>query len=276
VEEPHDRELRLTVAAGREAFAGGDLGVAAASFTRALDLARMLDEPHEIGNAAYDLAAVLVEREGPGPRFEALLDESRAGFRRADDAAGLVAADLLAAETLFTAGDSGAAARLLDHLPKGGGKYLAARAHLLRADLAAASDAAAARREFAAACAELGEDAAAPNAPAVRLGLARIQQREGNVRAAAGTFDAAADGFRGRRLLRRMAHALQSAASAYAAAGDGEHAVDRALRAAAAFLPLGENAEAAAAADLAAKTASERGDESAMRRARLLRERAGG
>jgi hypothetical protein len=121
----------------------------------------------------------------------------------------------------------------------------------------------------------LGDDAATPKAPTLQEAQGRILEFEGKAREAADAYGRAAEGYRSRGLLRRMARALQAEASAALAAGDQARAIDRSLRAAAALLAMHDNAAATRAADLAATTADKTDDTASKRRALQLRERAG-
>jgi thioredoxin-like negative regulator of GroEL len=104
--EKTDARLSNLASAGRLAFEQGSLTAAARYYTAALERARVMDNAGEIANAAYNLAACMIET-GQYTAALRLLEEAGMESRRA----GRDAADirLLTARTERLTGNSGAA-----------------------------------------------------------------------------------------------------------------------------------------------------------------------
>lgn len=241
-----DPDIERNAAAGRAAFAGGGAEQAAAYYRKALDRARLVDNPAEIGRNAYNLALCLTLMKRYAAA-RALLDEARAEFGRA----GLDPQEiqLLEAKTARRQGRAAEAVSLAQTLAEAlaGRKDDACRlqAHLLLADVACDTGGVAqARAELTRADLKL----IARAEPGVRAEAAQVQARilmlERKTHDAAVQLDAAAESFREAGRYQEMALALDEAGRAYEFGGEKTAALDRYYRAARSLLMGGDAAQA--------------------------------
>jgi hypothetical protein len=250
-------ELTRTAAQAQELFARGELRRARAQFGLALELARLMDDPLEIGNGSYNLALVEADA-GEFARARELLAEAEAALLRAGESP--VDVHLLRAHLAVHAGDLAAADAALAELTAAG-EGAPAQLALLRGALASArGEREATVAALQAAAAALGESAERPTSPELLELAARAQQFAGQPRAAAQLRDQQADALRADRRFRRMAQALSDAAQAYTDAGEFTAAADRALRAAQSHLAADALDAARADAQLAARAAERTAD----------------
>ena len=267
-------ELRREASRGTEAFRSGDLRIARAAFERRLELARAADDAHEIGNAAHDLATVCLETaDGADDRVTALMQEARLAFARALEPEASVEVDLLEVRMHLLAHDGEAASRILSAIESLPQLPIAivARARLARVELESSrGDAQAARTALEDACVAIGQPLRQATSPELLLGLAQVENAEGEAAASAATFDRAATQFRELGLYRHMAHAIEQAGDASTKAGQTANATERWLRAAITFQALGDRARASELAARALTTAQDAGDDSTALRARAV------
>ena len=248
--EPQDRDMLSAAATAQQAFGRGGYDVAIDQYHRALNRARLQDDPALIGDQAYNLAISLM---AAGKLDDAgdYLAESEAAMRRA----GLPLADVLLVEARLAyrrkSGADAAATRVLDDPLSHPANAHRIGVMLLRAELACdQSEAARAETELTAARA-----LAAATPEDFNAGLTHIEARIHDVRneylPAADAYDREA-GFQ-RKLLRygEMSKALSSAGESYKKASQPDLAADRFYRAAVSLLGQEKPTEASAALDRA-------------------------
>jgi tetratricopeptide (TPR) repeat protein len=235
-DRPRDRDFLAAMSAGQRFFALAQYDLAAKSYRNAWRRAVQLDEPRDIADGAYDLAAALA---AAGRRAEArgCLREARAEYERAGTP-GAGEAWLLDARLAQADGKRDEALAATD-------KALAARGAERDADLRAralqlktvlfceAGDTNAAATALAAALTaaqELPVGAAAHGY--VAAAGAALARREGRVAEAAARYDRAAELFKAAARAREMAGAYAEAAACCEDVGQTGVAGDRHYRAA--------------------------------------------
>ncbi|HSV13629.1 MAG TPA: hypothetical protein VLI90_05180, partial [Tepidisphaeraceae bacterium] len=262
---PQDPDLEVFNATARLEFDRGSLGPAAASYARALDRARMMDDAAAIATAAYNLA-VCRAALGDYPAARMLLDEADREARRSN----LSTADvyLALARIALLEHDPTATARLSDAVLNPEARpdtEQRAQAHVLHG-LAACdlSDAGLAKQQLDAA----RSLAATVKDPALDASVwalsAAVHLLAHDWAAAAADFDREADLRRTMHQYRELERALTKAGRAFAAVGDHREAADRLYRAARAAAARG-GADAPALASEANTAARKAGDESLVR-----------
>ena len=234
-----DHELRAATTAAQLAFGEGQLSLAAQMYARALSRARAMDDSPAIADAAYNLAACLIEM-GEYQQARDKLDEASAEAQRAG---GRVIDVLLLKATVarlekkpsdvFTAAE-----QVLSHRPPPTGAERS-QAYLIEAEAACdAGDSHTAARYMA------QVNVAVLSSPTLQARLAEARGRIASLnkdwRGAATEFDRAAELWRGARRYSSMSRDLGHAANAYAAAGLSALAADRYYRAARSAFGLGD------------------------------------
>lgn len=135
--KPVDRETVKIASLARAAFEQGAVRQAAILYKRALQRAQLIDDPEEIANNAYNLAACLILLE-QYDKARALLQEAQREFRRTGGT--LIDAILLEAKVTHLQGNREVAESLVDQalhsLDSSGTEAERRQAHLLKAQLA--------------------------------------------------------------------------------------------------------------------------------------------
>lgn len=258
--KPADDELRRMLENARTAFDRGQLEQAAGMYEEALDRAKLIDRPREIGNAAYNLSLILIS-QGDYPAAERHLREAQAEFERVQEN---LADVLLARARLAQFQDNYSelahlAEQALVHpqsQPEPGHRVQA----LVLLGLAGLHEERLpeAERRLQQAIEAMPSDPALPlEALVVSLEGTLLRYREQPL-AAANSFDEEANFWRGAQLYREMAAALRRAGESWLAGGDERNAANRLFRAARSFAEqgltepaLGSLRQAKIAADLA-------------------------
>ncbi|HEX9782486.1 MAG TPA: hypothetical protein VGA56_07100 [Opitutaceae bacterium] len=225
----------------RTAFETGSLARAETLYTQALMQARARDDAAGIGNAAYNLAALLITREDRAAAWP-LLDEAEAELARAGEPLAdvwLVKARLAAADGRIS--DALRWADLVVSQPEAGATAThRVEVALLRGGLACdEKDAARARSELVLAREQLPPGNLPLAAGAEKL-AGRLLLVEGRYAEAAAVFDREVDLCRQAGQPRAMVHALVRAAESYARAGDTRAAAQRTYRASRSALAQGD------------------------------------
>jgi tetratricopeptide (TPR) repeat protein len=241
-----DPELERTNAAARSAFDHGTMLEAATLYEQSLTRARAMDDPREIGDAAYNLAACLSAMDKLD-RAHTLLQEALWDLNRAhvngDDVM------LLKARVVRKQGDTQQATSITGQLVSPDvvkrSPAIATEAHFLRVEMACDQhDLPGAQAEFVAAQAVAGPK---PD-PALEAGLAdaagRIADEQHHPAEAAAHFDHAVDLLQHLGAFAEMSRALDRSGEAYRAAGDPASAADRLYRAARSAFARGNRATA--------------------------------
>jgi tetratricopeptide (TPR) repeat protein len=270
--KPADPELSRLTSAARTMFERGSPEGAARLYLRALDKARAADDPHEIGMAAYNLGACMIDLE-QYEEARGLLKEAEIEFQRTDrETADIV---LLDAKALRLGGKYDEAVKRADEiLPavKTGDKDVyRAQAHLLKAQVACD------RGEAEWAHKEMGkaEDALGAMSDvmleAEAAGVAgRVLLLEKGPEKAGGEFDRQAGLYRKAGKHRAMALALGRAGQAYAEANDPFHAGDRFYRSARSLFAQGDDVGALRMLEGGLAAAEKSQDEDSIARAVAL------
>ncbi|BCR03842.1 hypothetical protein DESUT3_09110 [Desulfuromonas versatilis] len=247
--------------AARSAFERGRLESAQRLYQRALDRARSLDQPGNIADAAYNLAACRVAL-GQAEQARPLLGEARAELERsAGDPADVLLLEARVALLLNHPQEATQLARQLLARHPPAAAELRLLAHLLLGTLASE------RGEPAQAEVELARAAALEaqtGDPALRAGLCELAGRlcllRGEFARAAAHFDAQAGLLREARQPQAMVGALLEAAGAHQRAGALDLAAERLYRAARARLGQGNPQAARPLAERALGLASSGGE----------------
>lgn len=242
---PVDAELDRASSSARSAFDRGELPEAAMLYGQALTRARALDDPREIADAAYNLAACLMEQSQLG-RARELLHEAQWELKQINQNEDDVL--LLEAKIAHEQGHDDEALALTDRLlsqprPKeGAGPSVGV--YLLRGRLAIdRHDMGTAIHELAAATAQ--SKTKDDRTTAGILGLtAQISLEQNKPALAAGQFDSQSQFFAAGGDYGGMGIALARAGNAYLAAGDPARAADRLYRAARCLFSLGQTTQA--------------------------------
>lgn len=239
-----DPEIERNVALARGAFAAGSAEKAVSYYRKALNRARLMDDPAAIGRNAYNLAAclALLRRDDEA---RALLDEAHAEFQRA----GIHAREipLLQARIAHREGKTDEALALAQAQLRTGtprDPFFIQYQVLLADLLCAKGDAAGAARELA----RVDRKALAAMEPIVQADAAQVRARlallDQKPRAAGELLDAAAKHLQQAGQYIEMALALDEAGRAYETAGDVNAAMDRYYRAARSLYLAGQTARA--------------------------------
>jgi tetratricopeptide (TPR) repeat protein len=235
-DRPRDRDFLAAMSAGQRFFAQAQYDLAAKSYRGAWRRAVQLDEPLDVADGAYNLAAALA---AAGRRDEArgYLREARAEYERAR-ASGAGESWLLAARLAQTDGRRDEALAAADQALAARGAErdddLRARALQLKAVLfceAGDTNAAAAALTAALTAARKLPPGTATHGY-VAGGGAALARREGRAAAAAAQYDRAAELFKQAGRAREMADAYGEAAACYQAAAVPGVAGERHYRAA--------------------------------------------
>jgi len=257
IRPPADAELDRSNSAARAAFDRGVLSEASILYDQSLARARVMDDPREVADAAYNLAACLVGLDE--------LDRARHLLQEAEwdlDRVGGNTDDLilLEAEVARRQGKIAEAQSLTDRLisePRtNGATGPVVGVYVLRGLLALERhDVTTANRELAAARVAF-KDGTDLSISAGITGLsARIALEEKHPADAAQKFDAQAALLQRAALYSEMSWALSHAGDAYLAAGRPDLAADRLYRAARCAFALGNTVQARKLVDSASEAA---------------------
>lgn len=238
----------------RKAFDAGEIPNAVVMYRRALDRARAMDNPREIGRNAYNLASVLIALE-EWDEIPGLLQEAERETKRAGDDAGPIL--LLAAETqMMEKNWSGAEATIdrmeameVGHDARGQAYVLRARIACERKDTARADAFLKRARGYLSKQPEPGLAAAISE---VSGHVAMLEEKWSD---AAHAFDRQAAWLQRAGRLPEMAEALESAGKNYATAGDAVSASNRYYRSARSLMAQGNYLDALRVVELAVQAA---------------------
>lgn len=243
---PRDPDLENYAATARQAFRQGAFDRAENLYRRALARARAADDPLEIGNNAYNVAACLLAQGRPGAA-RPFLREARAELEHAGETTAEVL--LLDAEAARAIGQPEEARSLLAEARaqvRERDRALALQVALLEARLACdRGDPAAAERLLN----SMEKTLKRETDPLLRARWAAVRARiaglEGQPAVAAESLDEEANGYRaaGGRA-RELAEALRRAGEAWREAGHLPEAADRFYRAARSLFAQGNSLEA--------------------------------
>lgn len=245
-----DPEIERNAVAGNSAYAAGSPKSAREFYLKALNRARLTDQPREIARMAYNLAACLAQQNKFDEALK-LLDEARF----ASDQAGMDFSEttLLKAEILYRQGKTGEALALvqsgINQIKQAGQEKN--NSCFLQFQLFLA-EAACDRNDGALALKELekvDKQMLAAGAPVVQAQAAAVRARalslEKKFAEAAACFDRAVACNQKAGRYPEMAAALQRAGGAYQAANDPRAAFNRYSRSARTLFLIGENGKAA-------------------------------
>jgi tetratricopeptide (TPR) repeat protein len=241
-----DPELERTNASAQAAFERGILLEAATLYEQSLARARVMDQPLEIGDAAYNLAACLAAMNQLD-RARVLLREAAWDLTRAgagDDDVILMEARVARRQGQLDEAMSLTATLVAPPVAKRS-PILAAQAHLLRSELACERhDLPAARQELEAAQSAAGKS---PD-PSLSAGIAdaagRVAMEEHRPAEAAAKFDHAVILLQRAGAYAEMGWALGWSGEAHLAAGRPDAAADRFYRAARSTYARGNSVKA--------------------------------
>ncbi len=241
-----DAEIERNARLAYNAFSAGSVEKAAVYYRKALQRARLRDDPNAIGANAYNLAACLVllqQYQEP----DTLLEEAEIEFRRA----GIKAPELLLlkARLAYRQGQTASALSLAQSELRSLATQdpLRVQYQILLIEIFYA------KADISAAAAELTKvnlKALAAADPRIQAEAALVQAKlalyEKNSAAASKLLDAAADHLQQAGCYNEMAAVLLEAAGAYETAGDLVAALDRLRRAARSLALAGQTERAAA------------------------------
>lgn len=249
-----DPELERNASAAKSAYNTGAQKEAAGYYLKALQRARLADQPEAIIRMAYNLAACRAQ-EGQYADAQSALDEAmfeRSRFKLDFPELDLLQAEIYRGQGRIAEAVSALGEREADARNKKNPQVAAQRA-LLRAELECD------RKAGKEALAELDKIAPGLIAAGSAVFRARISMARGRALAldnrpaeAAAAFDLAAAAFREARLYSDMARAVANGAEACELAGDTAGAIDRYYRAARSFGAAGESARSLALSGKAA------------------------
>ena len=269
---PEKTELSRVTTAARTAFEMGSASQAARLYVRALKMARVQDDPVEIGNNAYNLAACLIAIEKYDDA-RSMLREAKREFERAKRPVSMII--LLDAKAARLQGNGNDALSLADQvlasLKQGDGGTYPLQVALLRTQIACdRGDAAMAKAEFAKAQKELqGNDD--PILRADASGVAgRIALLENDPARAAQEYDRQADSYKRAGKYRDMALSLGSAGQAYLDANILVPSVDRFYRSARSLHAQGDELAALKMVEAAIASGEKAGDQESLMRTKAL------
>ncbi len=256
----------------RQAFDAGEVPKAVVMYRRALDRARAMDNPREIGLNAYNLALGLIALEEldevPG-----LLSEAERETKRAGGDAGPVL--LLAAETEINQRNWSAAENIIDKLEMTTiDNQTRGMAYVQRARIACErKDASRAAGFLERARGYLGEQKDPGLAAAISEVTAQIAMLQEKWPDAAKAYDRQAAWLQRAGRLPEMAVALELAGQNFLAAGDAASASDRLYRSARSLMAQGNYLDALRVVELAVQSAGpDTGDDQGQAIANLFEE----
>jgi tetratricopeptide (TPR) repeat protein len=262
-EDRTDPEVKRMAALGHGAFERGRVDQASELYNRALERARLIDDPVEIARNAYNLAACQT-MNGQYGVARALLAEARGAYLRMDEA---VPPDvwLLEARIARYQGQRDKARELTDKafraLARAASAETEAQLHLLSADLACdAGDYDKALSQWLEARDVAGRDPEAQLYGLMAGVRGRIYDGQGKSALAAGEYDEAVKAWQQAGAYGEMARSLQRAGAAYTLSGDRAAAADRYFRSARSLRAQGAHQQARALWEKARAAAEQAGD----------------
>ena len=269
---PEMTELSRVTTAARAAFEKGSASQAARLYARSLNMARVQDDPVEIGNNAYNLAACLIDI-GEYGSARSFLREAKREYERLKRPVTMVL--LLDAKAARLQGNADEAIALADQVlaslkPGDGGTY-PLQVALLRTQIACdRNDIPLSKAEFAKAQKELQatEDL---TLKAEAAGVAgRIALLENDPARAAQEYDRQADCYRRAGKYRDMALSLGAAGQAYLNSNILVPSVDRFYRSARSLYAQGDELAALKMVEAALASGEQAGDQESLVRTRAL------
>ena len=269
---PEKTELSRVTTTARTAYMQGSASQAARLYVRALKMARVQDDPVEIGNNAYNLAACLIAIEKYDDA-RSLLREAKREFERAKRPVTMILLlDAKAARLQGNADESLALAdKVLASLKDGDGGTYPLQVSLLRTQIACdRGDVAMSKAEFAKAQNPLqGTDDLTVKADASGI-AGRIALLENDHARAAQEYDRQADYCKRAGKYRDMALSLGSAGQAYLDANILLPSVDRFYRSARSLFAQGDDLAALKMVEAALAAGEKSGDQDSLMRTKAL------
>jgi tetratricopeptide (TPR) repeat protein len=269
---PEQEELSRVTTTARMAYEQGSASQAARLYVRALAMARVQDDPVEIGNNAYNLAACLIAIEKYDDA-RSLLREAKREFERAKRPVTMIL--LLDAKAARLQGNAEEALALADQVlaslkPDDRGTY-PLQVALLRTQIACdRGDVAVSKAEFAKAGKALS-DTRDPVLKADASGIAgRIALLENDPARAAREYDQQADYYKSAGRYRDMALSLGSAGQAYLDANTLVPSADRFYRSARSLYAQGDELAALKMVEAALAAGEKAGDQDSLMRTKAL------
>jgi tetratricopeptide (TPR) repeat protein len=269
---PEKTELSRVTTTARMAYEQGSASQAARLYVRALKMARVQDDPVEIGNNAYNLAACLIALEKYDDARN-LLREAKREFERAKrPISAIVLLDAKAARLQGRADEALALAdQVLVFLKEGDGGAYPLQVSLFKTQVACdRGNVAVAKLELAKAQKELKthDD---PILKADAAGAAgRIALLEGNPSRAAQEYDRQAEYFKRAKKYREMALSLGLAGQTYQDASIILSAVDRFYRSARSLYAQGDELAALKMVEAALASGEKTGDQDSLARTKAF------
>lgn len=269
---PEKTELSRVTTTARTAYEQGSASQAARLYVRALKMARVQDDPVEIGNNAYNLAACLIAiGEYDGARN--LLQEAKREFERVKRPVTMIL--FLDAKAARLQGNADEALALADQvlalLKEGDGGTYPLQVFLLKTQIACdRGDVAVSKAEFANAQKEL-KGAGDVILKADASGIAgRIALLENDPAHAAQEYDRQADYYKRAGKYHDMAVSLGSAGQAYLDANILLPSVDRFYRSARSLYAQGDELTALKMIESALASGEKAGDQDSLLRTKAL------
>jgi tetratricopeptide (TPR) repeat protein len=269
---PEKTELSRVTTTARKAYEQGSPSQAARLYVRALKMARVQDDPVEIGNSAYNLAACLIAIEKYDDA-RSLLREAKREFERAKRQVTMILLlDAKAARLQGNADEALAlAGQVLASLKDGEGGTYPLQVALLKTQIACdRGDAAMSKVEFTKAQKELqGTDD--PILKADASGVAgRIALLDNDPARAAQEYDRQADYYKRAGKYHEMALSLGTAGQAYLDANILLPSVDRFYRSARSLYAQGDELAALKMIEAALAAGEKAGDQDSLMRTKAL------
>lgn len=270
--DPEQVELSRMTTTARTAYEQGSASQAARLYLRALKMARVQDDPVEIGNNAYNLAACLIVLEKYDDA-RSLLREAKREFERAKRPVTMIL--FLDAKAARLQGNAEQAVALADQvlasLKEGEGGTYPLQVALLKTQISCdRGDIPMAKVEYGKAQKEL-QTTDDPILKADAAGVAgRIALLENDPARAAQEYDRQADACKRARKYRDMATSLGAAGQAYLDANILLPAADRFYRSARSLYAQGDELAALKMIEAAVAAGEKAGDQDSLMRTKAL------
>lgn len=265
-------ELSRITTTAHAAYEQGSVSQAARLYVRALKMARVQDDPIELGNNAYNLAACLIALDKYDDARNLLQEAKRELERAKRPTLSILLLDAKAARLQGKPDEALALAEQVLVFPKqGGGGTIPLQVSLLKTQIACDhGDVAAAKLELAKAQKML-KSKDDPILKADAAGAAgRIALLEGDPARAAQEYDRQVEYYKRAKKYREMALSLGSAGRAYLDANILTPAMDRLYRSARSLFAQGDELSALKMIEAALVSGEKSGDQNSLQRTRML------